>query len=318
MKIRKEYLPFGKPNFSDEEIIAVTRTIRSGWVGIGKETITFEKELAEYLEASHVVTVNSCTSALFLSLLVHGVEPGDEVICPSLTWCATANVALYLGAKPIFCDVDPVTLWWKHLRLSFKGIINTIIIGSISKRQEVENWDEICKKQVGKILLFRSAPVSQVKNLLLNLRDKFPQPEITMVVQPSVEPVFKKIPHVEKTFFLKEGIFSLFRLSNLSLWWKIWKEKYDVAVIPYNNPSGEGYEHLDFFALLTGSKVSIGINSEKKTFIFFWSLDNLLKTINRIFAGISALFLLLLSFPIIMMSFLARKMFLRPKRKIPR
>lgn len=107
--IRKDYLPFGKPNFSEEEIDAVTRVLRSGWVGMGQETIAFEDELAEILEVPHVVTVNSCTSALFLSLLVQGVGPGDEVICPSLTWCSTANVALYLGAKPVFCDVDPDT-----------------------------------------------------------------------------------------------------------------------------------------------------------------------------------------------------------------
>ena len=107
---RKDYLPFGKPNFSDAEIAAVSRVMRSGWVGMGPETIAFEKELAEYLGAPCVVTVNSCTSALFLSLLVQGVGPGDEVICPSLTWCSSANVALYLGAKPVFCDVDPDTL----------------------------------------------------------------------------------------------------------------------------------------------------------------------------------------------------------------
>lgn len=110
MTIRPDYLPFGKPNFSDGEIAAVSRVLRSGWVGMGPETIAFEKELSSFLGVPFVVTVNSCTSALFLSLLVHGVGPGDEVICPSLTWCSTANVALFLGATPVFCDVDPDTL----------------------------------------------------------------------------------------------------------------------------------------------------------------------------------------------------------------
>jgi perosamine synthetase len=108
--IRKEYLPFGKPNFSEKEIAAMTRVLRSGWIGMGPEVIAFEKELSKSIGAPYVVTVNSCTSALFLSLLVLGVGPGDEVICPSLTWCSTANVALYLGAKPIFCDIDLETL----------------------------------------------------------------------------------------------------------------------------------------------------------------------------------------------------------------
>lgn len=107
---RTTYLPFGRPDFSSEEIDAVTRVMRSGWVGMGPETIAFEGELAAFMQASEVVSVNSCTSALFLSLLAAGVGPGDEVITPSLTWCATANAALYLGAHPIFCDVDPQTL----------------------------------------------------------------------------------------------------------------------------------------------------------------------------------------------------------------
>jgi dTDP-4-amino-4,6-dideoxygalactose transaminase len=108
--MRDEYLPFGKPNFSGEEIAAVSRVLRSGWVGMGPETLEFEKELGAFVRAPQVVTTNSCTSALFLSLLFHGVCPGDEVICPSLTWCSTANAALHLGARPVFCDVDPDTL----------------------------------------------------------------------------------------------------------------------------------------------------------------------------------------------------------------
>ena len=108
--MRQDYLPFGRPNFSDEEIEAVTRVMRSSWVGMGSETIAFERELADYLEVPYVVTVSSCTAGLFLSLLVQGIQPGDEVICPSLTWYSTADVAVHLGAKPVFCDVDPHTL----------------------------------------------------------------------------------------------------------------------------------------------------------------------------------------------------------------
>ncbi|HLG55914.1 MAG TPA: DegT/DnrJ/EryC1/StrS aminotransferase family protein [Vicinamibacterales bacterium] len=107
---RSQYLPFGRPDFGAEEIDAVSRVMRGGWVGMGQETVAFEQELAAYAGAPHVVTVNSCTSALFLSLLVSNVGPDDEVICPSLTWCSTANAALYLGARPVFCDVEPHTL----------------------------------------------------------------------------------------------------------------------------------------------------------------------------------------------------------------
>ncbi|MGE0470210.1 MAG: DegT/DnrJ/EryC1/StrS family aminotransferase [Nitrospira sp.] len=106
MKKRETYLAFGIPDFTDAEISAVARVMRSGWVGMGQETISFEQELSDYIGAPEVVTVNSCTSALFLALLAEGIGPDDEVIVPSLTWCTTANAALYLRATPVFCDVD--------------------------------------------------------------------------------------------------------------------------------------------------------------------------------------------------------------------
>ena len=110
LPIRNEYLPFGRPNYTQEEIDAVTRVMRSGWIGQGNEVAAFEQELAAFVGASEVVTVNSCTSALFLALHVGGVGAGDEVIVPSFTWCSTANAALYLGARPVLCDVDAGTL----------------------------------------------------------------------------------------------------------------------------------------------------------------------------------------------------------------
>jgi dTDP-4-amino-4,6-dideoxygalactose transaminase len=109
MQIR-DYLPFGKPDFSGEEIEAVTRVLRSGWVGLGPETMAFEQELATFFGADHVVAVNSCTSALYLALRASNIGPGDEVVVPSLTWCSTANAVLYLGATPVFCDVELDTM----------------------------------------------------------------------------------------------------------------------------------------------------------------------------------------------------------------
>ena len=78
MKKRETYLAFGIPDFTDAEIDAVTRVMRSGWVGMGQETLSFEQELSEYLCAPQVVTVNSCTSALFLAVLVEGIGPWFE------------------------------------------------------------------------------------------------------------------------------------------------------------------------------------------------------------------------------------------------
>lgn len=105
-----KYLAFGAPDYTEAEIEAVARVMRSGWVGMGPETQAFENELALYAGAAHAVAVNSCTSALFLSLLVEGVKPGDEVILPSLTWCSDANVVLQAGAVPVFCDIDAESL----------------------------------------------------------------------------------------------------------------------------------------------------------------------------------------------------------------
>ena len=105
-----DFIAFGKPSFGEGEIAAVTRVMQSGWVGMGPETVAFEQELAAFLGCPEVVTVNSCTAALTLSLRVLGIGPGDEVVCPSLTWCSTANAALYLGAVPVFADVSEDTL----------------------------------------------------------------------------------------------------------------------------------------------------------------------------------------------------------------
>lgn len=108
--VRRDYIPFGRPNFSPREIKAVTDVLRSGWIGMGGQVIAFEKELAKAVSAPYFISVSSCTAALFLALKVHDIGPGDEVMVPSLTWCSTANAALYAGARPVLCDVDPGTL----------------------------------------------------------------------------------------------------------------------------------------------------------------------------------------------------------------
>jgi dTDP-4-amino-4,6-dideoxygalactose transaminase len=108
--IRDSFLPFGVPCLGEEESQEILDTLQSGWIGTGPKTMKFERMLAEYVGARHAVTVNSCTAGLFLSLLVSGVGPGDEVITTALTFGATANVIVHCGARPVFVDIDPVTL----------------------------------------------------------------------------------------------------------------------------------------------------------------------------------------------------------------
>ena len=106
---RKEFLVFGAPRISEDEIAEVVATLRSGWIGTGPRAQEFERRFAEYVGAKHAVALNSCTAGLHMALKVAGVSPGDEVITSPMTWCATANVIVHLAAKPVFADVDRQT-----------------------------------------------------------------------------------------------------------------------------------------------------------------------------------------------------------------
>lgn len=105
------FLPYSRPDTGAEEMEAVARAIASGWVTTGPETAAFEREFSAYLGCDcHALAVNSATAGLHLALEAVGVEPGDEVIVPTMTFTATAEIVRYLGADPVFADCDGVTL----------------------------------------------------------------------------------------------------------------------------------------------------------------------------------------------------------------
>jgi dTDP-4-amino-4,6-dideoxygalactose transaminase len=104
--MRKSFLPYCLPFIGEEEIAEVADSLRSGWVTTGPKVKRFEQEFAAYVGAKHAVAVNSCTAALHTSLAALNIGPGDEVILPTLTFCATANVVVHLGATPVIVDVD--------------------------------------------------------------------------------------------------------------------------------------------------------------------------------------------------------------------
>lgn len=108
--VRATMLGFGVPHFDDNAIAEVVDTLKSGWVSTGPKTKKFEEEFAAYVGAKYAVALNSCTAGLHLSLVAQGIGPGDEVIVPSMTFGATANVVEHVGAKPVFADIDPTTL----------------------------------------------------------------------------------------------------------------------------------------------------------------------------------------------------------------
>jgi dTDP-4-amino-4,6-dideoxygalactose transaminase len=102
-------IPIARPFFGEAEEKAVAEVLRSGWVAQGPRVAEFEERFAERVGAREAVAVSSCTAGLFLSLHALGVGPGDEVVVPSLSFIATANVALHAGATPVFADVEPGT-----------------------------------------------------------------------------------------------------------------------------------------------------------------------------------------------------------------
>ena len=99
-----KFIPFHVPQIDEEEIQSVVETLRSGWLTTGVKTKQFEEEFARLVGARHAVAVNSCTAALHLALEAVGIAEGDEVIVPTMTFTASAEVVLYLKAKPVLVD----------------------------------------------------------------------------------------------------------------------------------------------------------------------------------------------------------------------
>src|SRR2546425_1029250 len=104
------YLPYGRHNIDDADIAEVARVLRSDWLTTGPEVGNFEQALETFLDVPHCVAVSSGTAALHCAMFAVGVGPGDEVLVPTMTFAACANAALYLGATPVFVDVEPDTL----------------------------------------------------------------------------------------------------------------------------------------------------------------------------------------------------------------
>lgn len=106
-----DFLPFAKPDITEAEVEAAASAIRSGWLTTGPNAAAFEREFADFVGGGvTAVAVNSATAGLHLALEALGIGPGDEVIVPTWTFTATAEVVRYLGADPVMVDVDQATL----------------------------------------------------------------------------------------------------------------------------------------------------------------------------------------------------------------
>ena len=107
--MRQTFLPFTRPSITEAEIREVSDALRSGWITSGPRVAAFEKEFSAYVSAPFGITVTSATAGFHILLQALGVGPGDEVISASLTWPSPVNMVEFLGARPVFADIDVKT-----------------------------------------------------------------------------------------------------------------------------------------------------------------------------------------------------------------
>lgn len=123
-------IPLFQLNFGEEEIQAVTETIRSKWISTGPKCEELENMFMDMFHVKYAVSVSNCTDALHLACILCGFGPGDEILCPALTFAASVNCIRYVGATPVFCDIksaehiniDPIDIERK-ITSKTKGII---------------------------------------------------------------------------------------------------------------------------------------------------------------------------------------------------
>ncbi len=147
-------IPISKPFLSSEEAQSAYDTVLTGWVTQGPRVEEFENEFAKLTGAKYAVAVSNCTTALHLSLIVSGVGRGDEVICPSLSYIATANSIRYVGAKPVFAEVC------NDYNLDVKDIENRItkntkailLVHQMGMPANIDEVKNICKKHSLKLI----------------------------------------------------------------------------------------------------------------------------------------------------------------------
>lgn len=149
-------IPLFKLNFDEKEAKAAAETIKSGWISTGPKCEELEQMFVKMFNVNYAVSMSNCTDALHLCCLVCGITPGDEVLCPSLTFAASANCIRYAGATPVFCDIvgpehiniDPTDIERK-ITSKTKAIIVVHMGGFPAKMDEIM---EIAKKHNLKVI----------------------------------------------------------------------------------------------------------------------------------------------------------------------
>jgi dTDP-4-amino-4,6-dideoxygalactose transaminase len=142
-------IPIAKPYLTEEDAQAAYDAIMSGWITQGPRVQEFEEKFAAYTGAKHAVAVSNCTTGLHLAMIVAGIKAGDEVICPSMSYIATANSIMYVGATPVFAEVHPetynldVTDTERRITSKTKAIL---LVHQIGMPSDIDAFAELCKK----------------------------------------------------------------------------------------------------------------------------------------------------------------------------
>jgi perosamine synthetase len=105
----RRFIPYGRQYIDEEDIQAVVEILRSDFITTGPKAAELENTIAGYIGAKYAVAVSSGTAALHAACFAAGIGPGDEVITTPMTFSATANCILYMGGRPVFADIDPIT-----------------------------------------------------------------------------------------------------------------------------------------------------------------------------------------------------------------
>lgn len=157
-------IPIAKPFFDKEEAQTAYDTILTGWVTQGPKVQEFEEKFAKYVGSKYAVAVSNCTTALHLSMLVAGIKKGDEVICPSMSFIATANSIVHAGATPVFAEVKSdynmdVRHCEKLITPKTKAIL---LVHQIGMPADIDAFKKLCKKHNLKLIEDAACAVGSV------------------------------------------------------------------------------------------------------------------------------------------------------------
>ncbi len=165
-------IPFSPPDIGEDEINEVADTLKSGWITTGPKTKKFENQITSYCMSDRTVCLDSCTSALEMTLRMLGVKRGDEVIVPAYTYTATASVVFHVGARPVMIDCAPNTIQIDYDRLPYLINSNTKAVIPVDVGGVPCDYDRVFEAVNSKKSLFTpNTPIQEIFGRAVVLAD---------------------------------------------------------------------------------------------------------------------------------------------------